>query len=77
MAEQPQEIKKEIEKHETRKFRYSNEVTFEFDIEVSNSKTAIAEITDFLDLMERVKEDLEGLRDRFQKTLEPKDKKKV
>lgn len=77
MAEEKKvEEKKEINKWESRKFRYTNDVTFEFDIEVSEPALAIAEITDFIDLMARATKDLVTLRDQFQKQLEPKEDKK-
>lgn len=78
MAEEKKEVeeKKQIEKLETRKFRYTNDVTFEFDLEVSDPALAIAEITDFVDLMARAEKDLVALRDQFQKQLEPKEEKK-
>ena len=73
--EKKEETKNEITRFETRKFRYSNEVTFEFELEVSEPKTAVTEITDFIELMARATKDLVGLRDHFQKQLEPKEKK--
>lgn len=74
--EKKEETKNEIERFETRKFRYSNEVTFEFELEVSNAEAAVAEITDFIDLMARATKDLTELRDHFQKQIEPKEKEK-
>lgn len=77
MAEEKKEEKKsEVERFETRKFRYSNEVTFEFELEVSEPEAAVAEITDFIDLMARATKDLVTLRDNFQKKIEPKEKEK-
>ena len=74
--EKNKDEQKEIEKFETRKFRYSNEVTFEFDVEVSNPEAAVTEITDFIDLMKLAIKDLTELREGFVKKVEnPKEKK--
>lgn len=75
MAEEKKEIA--IEKFETRKFRYSNDVTFEFDLEVSNPETALAEITDFIELMKVATTDLQTLRESFAKEIEKPEEKKV
>lgn len=65
---------KTINREETRTFKYSNAVTFEFEVEVSEPNAAIAEITDFMELLEKAKSDLTKLRDTFQKQIGPKEK---
>jgi hypothetical protein len=63
----------EIEKYETRRFRYSNQVTFEFDLDVSDPESAVAEITDFIELMKLATNDLEALRKDFATKVEKKE----
>ncbi len=67
---------KKIETLETRKFQYSNNVNFEFDIEVSKPELAVAEITDFMELMKRAITDLEKLREGYVKKIEKPDNEK-
>jgi len=77
MAEEKQEEKTQIETLETRKFQYSNNVNFEFDIEVSKPELAVAEITDFMELMKRAITDLEKLRETYIKKIEKPENEKV
>lgn len=76
MAEKKEEKKIEIEKFEKREFRYQNDVTFEFDIDVSKPETALAEIADFIDLMKVATKDLETLKVEFAKQIEKPAEKK-
>jgi hypothetical protein len=70
MSEQEQEPVKEIERFERRNYKYSNEVTFEFDIDVSDPDTAIIEIADFIGLMAKATEDLRALQKTFTSRIE-------
>ena len=76
MAEEKKEEKTVPVRSETRSFKYSNEVVFEFDIDVSEPELAIAEITDFISLMEMGIKDLTELRATFAKKIEKPEQKK-
>ena len=68
-----------INTKETRQFNYSkdeSEVKFEFDVDVSNPEIAIAEISDFMDLMAQAFNDLTVLQKEFSSKIEkPKEEK--
>ena len=53
---------KELSREEKRVFSYKNSIGFEFEIDVSDPETSIAEITDFLALLDQAKEDMIKLR---------------
>lgn len=75
--EKPKEKKVEITRNETRTFKYCNDVCFEFEMTVSNPETALAEIADFLALMEVASTELKELKKEFAAKIEkPKEKKK-
>ena len=81
MAEEKE--KKKVEVFETRQFKYANEVEFEFSVDVSKPELAVAEITDFLELVTLAVKDLGKLREEFVKMIEkpkakeaPKEEKK-
>lgn len=76
--EQTKETKKEEEvlRREIRQFRYSSEVSFEFEVDVSNPEGAIAEITDFMGLLMQAHKELEDLRGEFSSKLD-KEKKET
>lgn len=82
MAQEQTENEKDIMRTEKRTFRYSNDVVFEFDLDVSEPESAVAEITDFLHLMKIATKDLEEIRGDFagkmkeQKEEEKKDEEK-
>jgi len=78
MNEEKQQIE-EVECKETRHFHYSREeLSFEFNIDVSNPEIALAEISDFKDLMAQSFNDLENLRKEFASKIEkPKEKKQT
>lgn len=65
-----------IECFEKRNYRFQNDVTFEFDIDVSNPETALAEIADFKALMVEATNKLDTLQKEFAAKLEPKEKGK-
>ncbi len=78
MSENKETKKVEIEKFEKRTFRYANDVTFEFDIDVSNPETALAEITDFIELMTVATKELQKLKVEFAKQIDkPEEKSKT
>lgn len=77
MSEETKKEDKVVERRETRTFRYTSEVTFEFDVDVSKPETAVAEITDFIELMKSATSDLEAVRKEFAAKLEkPKETEK-
>lgn len=70
MAEQETEPVAEIQRVEKRTFKYSNEQTFEFELDVSNPDTALIEIGDFLTLLAKATEDLRVLQKTFASKIE-------
>ena len=69
-----------VERSETRKFSYSNEVSnlnFEFEIDVSSPERALAEISDFRDLMAQSFNDLELLGKEFASSIEKPKKEEI
>ena len=68
-----------IDLKETRQFNYSkdeSDVKFEFEIDVSNPEIALAEISDFMDLMAQAFQDLTVLQKEFSNKIEkPKEEK--
>lgn len=68
----------QITKNETRTFEYTkgDDNGFKFEVDVSDPSMAIAEITDFIDLMERAMADLAKLKETFTKQIESEDSKK-
>ena len=87
MPEQKQEEIKQTDRNETRRFRYSNnenDVSFEFEIDVSIPETALAEIADFKELMTQSINDLTELSKEFAKKIDkpakeqkPEEKKSI
>ena len=83
MTEEKQQIK-EIDYKEIRHFYYSkdeNDLSFDFEIDVSNPELALAEISDFRDLMAQAFHDLDTLSKKIaskigQKKEQKEDKKK-
>jgi len=80
MSEKKQEEKLEnVECKKTRSFSYSekeSEVGFEFEIDVSNPEIALAEISDFMDLMAQSFKDLKELQKEFAGKIEKKEEPK-
>ncbi len=81
MKNEKQEEKKleNVECKKTRSFHYSNkenEVGFEFEIDVSNPEIALAEISDFMDLMAQSFQDLKELQNEFAVKIEKKEEPK-
>ena len=78
MSEEKQQIE-EVDCKETRRFCYSREeLSFDFEIDVSDPEIALAEISDFKDLMAQSFHDLEILGKEFASKIEkPKEKKQT
>ena len=74
MSEEKQQIE-EVERKEIRRFCYSkdeNDLNFDFEIDVSNPELALAEISDFKDLMAQAFHDLDVLSKKFASKIGPK-----
>lgn len=65
-----EEKKAELECQEKRSYRFQNDVTFEFDIDVSKPETALAEIADFKELMIEATKKLDTLQKEFATKIE-------
>ena len=74
MPEEKQQIK-EIDYKEIRHFYYSkdeNDLSFDFEIDVSNPELALVEISDFKDLMAQAFNDLDVLSEKIALKVGPK-----
>lgn len=74
MSEEKQQIK-EVDCKEVRRFCYSkdeNDLNFDFEIDVSDPELALAEISDFKDLMARASNDLDILSEKIALKVGPK-----
>ena len=63
--EEEKKEKEQIELFEKRNYRFSNDVTFEFDIDVSEPEKALVEIADFKELMIEAVKKLDTLKEEF------------
>lgn len=64
---------KNATKTEIRKFTYASSesgVGFDFELDVTDEEVALAEIADFIELLDVVKEDLKSLRSQFARVIE-------
>ena len=72
MNEEKQQIE-EVDCKETRRFCYSREeLSFDFEIDVSDPELALAEISDFKDLMAQAFHDLDVLSEKIALKVGPK-----